>query len=229
VKSGSFLGSAVAVFARDARRELRRRTTIAAVLFFAAAALVLISFSLASVALPPGDRAKLNAGVLWVLLFFSAASGLPRAFVREEESGTALALRKSAAGEAVLLGKFLFNFLLFAAIAAVAVPLFCLLQGWAPANPWSVAIVLVLSGYGVSFVSTFLSAIVSRAGQKDILFVLTSLPLLMPLLLPAVEATARAAADPSFAAIDPVWKVLISYDGLATVGGVVLMRFVWEG
>ncbi len=111
----------------------------------------------------------------------------------------------------------------------MAVPLFCLLQGWTPANPWSVAIVLVLSGYGVSFVSTFLSAIVSRAGQRDILFVLTALPLLMPLLLPAVEATARAAADPSFAAIDPVWKVLLSYDGLSTVGGMLLMRFVWEG
>ena len=224
-----FLDASLAVFFRDARREIRRRTTIAAVLFFAAAALVLISFSLASVALPPGDRAKLNSGVLWILLFFSAASGLPRAFVREEESGTALALRKSASAEAVLVGKFLFNFLLFAAITAVAVPLFCLLQSWTPANAWSVAIVLMLSGYGVSFVSTFLSAIVSRAGQKDILFVLTALPLLMPLLLPAVEATARAAADPSFSAIDPVWKVLLSYDGLATCGGVILIRFVWEG
>jgi heme exporter protein B len=221
-----FLSQAAAVFLRDARRELRRRTTLAAVLFFAAAALILISFSLASVALPPGDRAKLNAGVLWILLFFSASSGLPRSFVREEESGTALALRKIAGGEAVLAGKFLFNFLLFAAIAVVAVPLFCLLQTWTPANAASLAIVLVLSGWGVSFVSTFLSAIVSRAGQKDILFVLTALPLLMPLLLPAVEATARAAADPSFAAIDPVWKVLISYDGLSTVGGMVLMRFV---
>lgn len=224
-----FPEQAAAVFLRDARRELRRRTTLAAVLFFAAAALILISFSLASVALPAADRAKLNAGVLWILLFFSASSGLPRSFVREEESGTALALRKIAAGEAVLAGKFLFNFLLFGAIAAVAVPLFCLLQTWAPANAWTLAIVLVLSGYGVSFVSTFLSAIVSRAGQKDILFVLTALPLLMPLLLPAVEATARAAADPAFAAIDPVWKVLISYDGLATVGGMILMRFVWEG
>jgi heme exporter protein B len=218
-----------AVFLRDARREMRRRTTIAAVLFFAAAALVLISFSLASVTLPGGDRAKLNAGVLWILLFFSASSGLPRSFVREEESGTALALRKIAGGEAVLAGKFLFNFLLFLAIAVVSVPLFCLLQSWTPANAASLAIVLVLSGWGVSFVSTFLSAIVSRAGQRDILFVLTALPLLMPLLLPAVDATARAAAEPALAAIDPSWKVLISYDGLSTVGGMVLMKFVWEG
>ena len=218
-----------AVFLRDVRREIRRRTTLAAVLFFAAAALVLISFSLASLSLPAGDRAKLNAGVLWILLFFSGSSGLPRSFVREEESGTALALRKIAAGEAVLAGKFLFKVLLFLAIAAVAVPLFCLLQSWVPANAASLAIVLVLSGWGVSFVSTFLSAIVSRAGQRDILFVLTALPLLMPLLLPAVDATARAAADPALAAIEPYWKVLISYDGLSTVGGMVLMKFVWEG
>lgn len=223
-----FLSAAFAVFRRDARRELRRRTSIAAVLFFAAAALVLISFSLASVALLPADRARLDAGVLWILLFFSAASGLPRAFVREEEAGTALALRKVAAAEAALAGKFLFNFTLFAAIAAVAVPLFLLLRGSAVESPEALAVVLVLTGWGVSVVSTFLSAIVSRAGQKDVLFVLMTLPLLMPLLLPAVEATAKAAIAPSLSGIDPAWKVLVSYDGLATIGAFLLVRFVWE-
>ena len=224
----AFLSAALAVFERDVRRELRRRTSIGAVLFFAAAALVLISFSLASVALPPADRARLDAGVLWILLFFAAASGLPRAFVREEEGGTALALHKTATAEAVLAGKFLFNYLLFAAIAAVAVPLFALLRGSPVESPAALAAVLLLAGWGVSFVSTFLSAIVSRAGQKDVLFVLTAIPLLMPLLLAAVDATAAAAAAKSLSGIGPAWRVLVSYDGLATIGGFALIRFVWE-
>jgi heme exporter protein B len=227
--SAVFLRAASAVFARDFRQEIRRRTSVSAVLFFAASALALISFSMTTLSLPPADRAKLNAGMLWILLFFSASSGLPRSFVREEEAGTALALRKTASGEAVLLGKFLFNFALFLAICAVAAPLLCLLQSWTIDNVGAFALVLVLAGYGVSFVSTFLSAIVSRAGQKDILFVLIAFPLLLPLLLPAVDATSKAPLVASLSELDSYWRVLAAYDGLSTCAAFVLMPFVWEG
>jgi heme exporter protein B len=223
----SFLNAAGAVFSREARQELRRRTTVASVLFFALAALTLIAFSITTLAIAPADRGRLDAGMLWILLFFSAASGLPRSFVREEETGTALALRKVASGETVLLGKLLFNYLLFLAICLAAAPALCLLQDWTIARPGAFALALALAGYGVTVVSTFLSAIVSRAGQKDLLFVLTALPLLMPLLLPAVEATARAAA--ASGDLGPYWKVLTAYDGLVTCGAFVLMGFVWEG
>lgn len=69
----------------------------------------------------------------------------------------------------------------------------------------------------------------SRAGQRDLLFVLTALPLVLPLLLPAVAACAAAASADSLAELDPYWRVLLSYDGLATTAGFLLMRFVWEG
>jgi len=200
---------------------------VASVLFFALAALTLIAFSITTLAIAPADRSRLDSGMLWILLFFSAASGLPRSFVREEETGTALALRKVAAGETVLFGKLLFNYLLFLAICLAAVPALCLLQDWTIQRPAAFALALALAGYGVTMVSTFLSAIVSRAGQKDLLFVLTALPLLMPLLLPAVEATARAAA--AAGDLSPYWKVLTAYDGLVTCGAFVLMGFVWEG
>jgi heme exporter protein B len=223
-----FLSAAGAVFARELRQELRRRTSLSAVLFFAAAGLTLISFAITTLAVAPADRAKLDAGMLWILLFFSAASGLPRSFVREEETGTALALRKIAAGEAVLFGKFLFNFLLFLAICAVAAPLLALLQSWPIASPWAFAVTLVLSGLGLSLVSTFLSAIVSRAGQKDLLFVLTAFPLVLPLLLPAVEATARASLAASGEGLWAYWRALVAYDGIVACGAFVLMGFVWE-
>ena len=223
-----FLDASAAIFGREIRRELRRRSSIAAVLFFAGASLTLISFSLGSVALPDGDRARLHSGILWVLLFFSAASGLPRSFVREEETGTGIALRKAAPAEAVLAGKVLFNYLLFLAIAALAAPLYGILEAWEPAHLGAFSGVILLAGFGFSFVSTFLSAIVARAGQRDLLFVLTAVPLVMPLLLAAVGASA-AAATHSPVDLAAYGRVLLSYDGLAAVAGFVLIRFVWEG
>jgi heme exporter protein B len=224
----SVFRSAVFVLRRDLLQESRRKVSLAAVLFFAAGGLALISFSIGTLSLPAADRSRLNAGLLWVLLFFSSATGLPRAFVREEESNTAAALRKSIAGPAALAGKGLFNFALFLAVAAVAAPMESVLLGWPIGSPSGFAGVVLLSGYGVSLVSTFLSAIVSRAGHKHVLFTLLAFPLLLPLLLPAVKATALA-ADGQTADLLSYVQILVAYDGAATCGVFVLIPFVWEG
>src|SRR5437016_1935806 len=107
--SGPF-GRAWAVCAKDARQELRRRITIVAVFFFSATALALVSFAIGPFRFPAEDRPALQAALLWIILFFAAATGLPRAFVVEEETGTALALRKTIPAATVLAGKTLFNF-----------------------------------------------------------------------------------------------------------------------
>jgi hypothetical protein len=86
--------------------------------------LALVSFAIGPIGVPPEARGAVTSALLWIILFFSAATGLPRAYVREEETGTALALRRVASAPIVLAGKTLFNFALFLAIAVVAVPAF---------------------------------------------------------------------------------------------------------
>ena len=107
---------------------------IVAVFFFAATALTLVSFAIGPFRLPAEDRPALQAALLWIILFFAAATGLPRAFVAEEEAGTGLALRKAVPAELVLAGKSLFNLALFLAIAAVTVPGFLILLDWKIGN-----------------------------------------------------------------------------------------------
>jgi heme exporter protein B len=220
-----FGARALAVCAKDAAQELRRRVAIASVFFFAATAIALISFAVGPFGLPAESRAGLDASLLWILLFFSAATGLPRAFVREEETGTGLALRKLAPGIVVLAGKTLFNFALFLAIATLSVPAFAVLLEWRIGSPGALALVIVLGGWGLSVVSTFLSALVARAGQRNVLFVVVSFPLLVPLLLPAIAATIEASQG-TFAAT-PL-RVLVAYDGAATSAAYLLASAAWE-
>ena len=113
-----------AVARKDAAEESRRRIAAGAIFFFAATSLALCSFAVGPFGVPEQARPQVSAALLWILLFFSAATGLPRAFVREEETGTAIALRRSVAAPIVLAGKTLFNYLLFLAIALVTVPAF---------------------------------------------------------------------------------------------------------
>ncbi|HEY3170694.1 MAG TPA: heme exporter protein CcmB, partial [Thermoanaerobaculia bacterium] len=209
----SFFSRAWAVCAKDAAQELRRRVAIASVFFFAATAIALVSYAVGPFGLPLEAREGLDAALLWILLFFSAATGLPRAFVREEETGTGLALRKLAPGTVVLAGKALFNFVLFLAIAALSVPAFAVLLEWRVGSPAALTAVVLLGGWGLSIVSTFLSALVARAGQRNVLFLVVSFPLLVPLLLPAIAATIEASRGT--VALTPL-RVLAAYDGAAT-------------
>jgi len=125
----------------------------------------------------------------------------------------------------VLAGKTLFNFLLFLAIAAVTVPGLGILLSWEVASPGAMAVVLVFAGYGLTVVSTFLSALIARAAQKNVLFVLVCFPLLVPLLLSSIAATA-AAAEGSLASM-PL-RVILAYDGAATCGAYLLAAAAWE-
>jgi heme exporter protein B len=225
VKRLGFWSRAWAVCAKDAAQELRRRVAMASIFFFAATALALVSYAVGPFGVPPEARAGVDGSLLWIILFFSAATGLPRAFVREEETGTGLALRKLAPGIVVLAGKTLFNFFLFLAIAALSVPAFVVLLEWPIGSPAALAAVVLLGGWGLSVVSTFLSALVARAGQRNVLFVVVSFPLLVPLLLPAIAATIEASRG-VFA-----WRelrVLAAYDGAAASAAYLLAAAAWE-
>jgi heme exporter protein B len=219
------LSRAWAICAKDAAQELRRRVAAASIFFFAATAVTLVSFAVGPFGLPPEARDRVSSALLWIILFFCAATGLPRAFVREEETGTAFALRKVAPSSLTLAGKTLFNYLLFLAITAITVPAFAVLLEWRLHSAGALAAVLVLGGYGLSVVSTFLAALVARASQKNVLFVVISFPLLLPLLLSAISATIEAANGALSSA--PL-RVIVAYDGAATCAAYLLASAAWE-
>ena len=55
---------------------------------------------------------SLTGGLFWVVIFFTAMSGLSRAFVSEEERGTTLTLQLIASPTTVFSGKLIFNLIL---------------------------------------------------------------------------------------------------------------------
>ncbi len=62
---------------------------------------------------------SLTGGLFWVVIFFTAMSGLSRAFVSEEERGTSLTLQLIAAPSTVFSGKLIFNIILVFAMNTV--------------------------------------------------------------------------------------------------------------
>ena len=100
-----WLREATAIFLKECRTEWRTRVALNGVGLFLLGSLTLIGLSFKD------SKVDIRGAValLWILLLFTAATGLGRGFVQETERGTALALRLHARATAVWVGKFAFN------------------------------------------------------------------------------------------------------------------------
>ena len=221
-----FLAAAWAVFLNDARLELRTRTALGALAMFVVAALLLVRLALGRLAV----SVPVSAALLWVVIVFAAAVGLARAFVAEEERGTTLLLRLAAPSAAVYAGKLLFNVVLTLALSGVTAFALRVLVPSPLAAPGLLAATLALGALGLAGTTTLLSALLARAQAAGPLLPVLAFPLLVPLLLPAVNLTLLAAESTSgtWAAARPDLTLLAAYAGLMITASFLLFDYVWK-
>jgi heme exporter protein B len=200
-----------------------------AILLFALTTLAVISFSISARGLAEGVKAGILSSLLWVVLFFSAMSGLPRVFVKEEDARTVLALRLTARPHVIFLGKLMFNVALLFLVTLAVVPLYLILmeptvQRWGP-----FLAVLVLGMGGLAGASTLLAALVAKTSSRGELFVVLAFPLLLPLLVCAINGTVGAFVGARPEEIRGYLVVLAAYLVATVTASLMLFEFVWEG
>jgi heme exporter protein B len=209
-------GEVRAVLAKDLRSELRTKSAISTILMFSLTTIVLISFTVVTEGfgltqvlvddpkemirrglpiLEPSqtkERAALLSSLYWVILYFSAMTGLPRVFVKEEEMRTAAALRLTTRPSAVFTGKLCFNLALLEVVTLLLLPLFVLF--FRPdVKSWLLLVAHLLAGAAaMAGAATLLGAMVSRAGNRGYLMVVLGFGPLLPILVLAINGTTAA-------------------------------------
>ena len=222
-QSAHFLTKAYAVYAKDLRVELRTKYALNTILMFGVISLVAVSFSLGQGNLPP----RLLAAVFWIIMFFAAMAGLAHVFVREEETGTSLALRLSADPDAVYLGKFVFNLTLLGMMATIITPLFFVFTD-APSAHWPIfALVLLMGVFALCAGTTLVAAIVSKASAKGALFAVLSLPIFLVPLWWLIAASDKALSGGGLTAMSSELIGLVSYCVVMVTLSVLLFKVVW--
>ena len=223
--AGAWLRSVAAIFLKDWRSELRTRYAISALLMFVVTTISIILFSLGS----EGARVDVLCGILWVVIFFSAMSGLSRTFVMEEERGTSMTLQLTARGSAVYVGKLLFNLVLVTGLNILTVALYSLLINGFVIKTWSIFfLVVALGGFGFAAASTIIAAIIARASTKGTLYPVLSFPILLPLVLTVINGTRLAAEGAFFAEAYGEFQILISYIVVVIAVSVLVFDYVWK-
>jgi len=199
--------AAAILLAKELRLEFRTRELLNATIVFALIVVVLFSFSFDPTA---AESRRLGPGLLWIAFLFASSLMLHPSFGREQANQTLDALRMAPISPfALLLGKMLANFLFLAAAEIVLVPVFAVLYNVSLSGVVArLACVLALGTFGICVTGTVFSAIASHARMRELLLPLLLLPILAPLLIAAVEATASLlAARP---ALDRAWVLFLA-------------------
>lgn len=223
--ASTWAAEAMAVFAKEWRGEFRTRYALNTLGLFAFTTLVVVSVSLGPIGVSLSQGTGVLPVLLWIILLFSAAAGLPRAFVHEEETQTATALRLAATPSALFCGKLLYGLTLTLALEILVTPVYVAMTSLTVRSPGLLAGVLAAGGFGLAAGSTLVAAIIAQARAKGTLFSVLAFPVLLPLLLIAVELTRKAVAgDPA----DVALLQLLLYDATVTVAGFMLFPVVWN-
>jgi heme exporter protein B len=220
-----YLRSVGAIFMKDWRSELRTRYAISALLMFIVTTIAIILFSLGSESAP----ADALSGMLWVVIFFGAMSGLSRTFVMEEERSTSLTLQLLAPPGAIFFGKLLFNLVLVFGLNLVTVLLYAgFIAGFVVRNIPVFLVTIVLGSMGFAATSTIIAAIIARANTRGTLYPVLSFPIMLPLLLTVINATRLASEGAFFQEAIGEFQILVSYIVVVVVISYMLFEYIWK-
>ena len=185
----SFLRPVLVIVWKDILLELRTRDIIISVLLFGFLVVVVFNFALN---VSPQRITALAPGILWVAFAFAGTLAMNRTFVREQEQGGLQGLLLTPVSrDAIFLGKVLVSFLFMLIVEAMLLPVFAVLLNFSAFSA-TLLLTIVLGTLGFTTVGTLFSAMAVQTRSREIMLPVLFFPIILPVLIGAVEASSRA-------------------------------------
>ena len=219
--------TALAIARKDAVAELRGRHATVSTLFFSAVVLLLFGFALG----PDSARLKAAApGLLWLAVVFAGLLAVNRLHLLETDDG---ALEQLAlypvSRRAIYAGKALGGMAVMLVLGLVVLVAVGILFAVDVASAWlPLLTTVVLGAIGIGAVGTFYAGVTVRLRAREVMLPLLMLPVLAPLLLAAVKATAAALAGDPFGELGAWLQLLGAFDVIMIVAGAATYGYLLE-
>lgn len=196
-----------AVLRKDLTIEWRTRQVCNAVLLFAVLVLFIFSFALGPQTARQGPVA---AGLLWLAFVFTGLLGLGRTLQVEQDNACLEGLvLVSHTCLAVYIGKVLATVVFLVSVEGMMLVLLAVLYN---VDLWryvpELVLVMGLGTLGFAAVGTLYAAITVQVRARDVLLPLLLLPIMVPVLLASVQATAAVLAAQGLASVTGWLKLL---------------------
>lgn len=204
-----YLRATMAVVWKDLAAELRSRELLSAMLVFALLVILIFNFALD---LDPKTRGTVTSGVLWVTFAFAGTLGLNRSMAAEQDRGCLDGLLLTPVDRsAIYFGKAIGNLIFMLLVEAIVLPVYTILYSVNLFNPGLVMVIL-LGSIGYTAVGTLLATMSVHTRTRDILLPILLFPLVIPVLIAAVKASAGFLVDAPFEEIKTWLNLIIVYD-----------------
>lgn len=215
------------IAAKDLRIELRTRDILTAMGLFALLIVVVASFSFPTAS---EHREEIAAGLLWMAFLFAALLGIGRSLAMEHEHACIDALVTSPVPrESIYLGKVLSNLAFVGVAQLLLLPVAIVLLQLAPGRGLVLLLVTVaLATLALVAVTTLLSAMAVNTRTREAILPLLVIPVALPVLIAAVQATSIALTGGTLAAATPWLLLLTATAALFLLLGLATFRHVLE-
>lgn len=199
---------------KDLLLELRSKDLVVSIVVFGLVVVVVFNFALNNT---PGRSAELAPGILWSAFAFSAVLGMNRAFVRDQEQGGLEGLLISPISrDAIFLGKALTSLIFMLLVEAALLPVYAVMLDFSVLS-WSLMLTIFLGTLGFAVVGTLFSAIAVQTRSREIMLPVLFFPVLLPVIIAAVEASTRAVGGVTFIGLGRWLPLIVVFDALFLV------------
>ncbi|MCC7195637.1 MAG: heme exporter protein CcmB [Gemmatimonadaceae bacterium] len=202
-----------AVAWKDLTAERRSKAGFNSVAALGITILVLFGFALG----PDAEAIRAAApGALWLAALFAGVLAFNRSYQVELEGGALDALLLfPGSRRSLFAGKLLANFVFVLLLVAIVVAASLVLFHVAVPPTWpAMLLVIFLGAVGLTTLGTFYAAMASRSRAREVLLPLLLFPMLVPVLLAAMEATKALLAGDVMRDARAWISLLVAYDAI---------------
>lgn len=224
-----------AIIRKDVVMELRTKEMLTSMGLYTLLTMVIYQVALSQTGSAFNVR-LIAAGLLWLSFTFTSLLGLNRSLVHEKDQGVLDALLLSPIDRPIIFfAKAVGNLLFLMIVELISLPVFwfLFLSGDTSTVPivttlWQILLALVLGSIGIAGVGTLLATMSVNTTGKDFVLALLFIPLMYPLLLPAVSSTSAAILGGT-GAVAQYWQgvaIMGGYDAIMLLAAFALYEFI---
>lgn len=171
-------------------------------------------------------EAKVWNGLFWVIQLFICINAVAKSFLQESK-GRMLYFYSIASPVHFVLAKLVFNSLLMLLMSMLSLFLFTLFLG----NPLNKILpfigLVLLGGWSLSLVFSFLAAIAAKAQQNAAIMAVLGFPIIIPQLILLMQLS-KAAFAPLLTISTTTVLLLVAMDIMVILLAVILFPFLWK-
>jgi len=171
-------------------------------------------------------EAKVWNGLFWVIQLFICINAVAKSFLQETR-GRMLYFYSIVNPRDFILAKLVFNSVLMLLMSFLSILLFSLFLGNPVQKVFPFIGLVLLGGWSLSLVFTFLSAIAAKAQQNAAIMAILGFPIIIPQLMLLMQLANTVFSDKTGIAFSTL-LLIVALDVLVVMLAVILFPFLWK-